>query len=115
MKESNTAGRSVPERTDSIPIGYREDSVMNKKMEEMIALGVSYGINCTACMEYHGKAALEAGLTEEEMREAIRVGKRVKAGAAKKTEAVAEELFREADEGACCPAGSECCLEPTGD
>lgn len=82
---------------------------MNKKMEEMIALGVSYGINCTACMEYHKKAAVEAGLTGEEMLEAIRIGKQVKAGAAKKTEAVAKELFKEADEGACCRPGSECC------
>ena len=82
---------------------------MDKKMEEMIALGVSYGINCTACMEYHRKAAVEAGLTEAEMWEAIRVGKQVKAGAAKKTEAVAKDLFGEAGEGTCCPPGSECC------
>ena len=78
-------------------------------MEEMIALGVSYGINCVACMEYHKKAAIEAGLTEEEMLAAIAIGKQVKAGAARKTEGVAKELFGEAEEGACCPPGSSCC------
>ena len=82
---------------------------MNKKLEEMIALGVSYGINCTTCMEYHRKAAMEAGLTEEEMREAIRVARQVKAGAARKTEAVAKDLFGETGAGTCCPPGSECC------
>lgn len=82
---------------------------MNKKTEEMIALGVAYGINCTACMEYHKKEAIKAGLTEGEMLEAITVAKQVKAGAAKKTESVARELFGEADEGRCCPTGSECC------
>jgi len=82
---------------------------MNKKTEEMIALGVAYGINCTACMEYHKKEATKAGLTGEEMLRAIKVAKQVKAGAAKKTEAVAGELFGEAAEGQCCPAGSECC------
>ena len=82
---------------------------MNKKTEEMIALGVAQGINCTACMKYHKREAIEAGLTEEEMLEAITVAKQVKAGAIKKTESVARELFGEADEGRCCPAGSECC------
>ena len=59
----------------------------------MIALGVAYGINCTFCMEYHKKKAIEAGLTEEEMQGAIKVAKQVKTGAANKTEAVAKELF----------------------
>ena len=82
---------------------------MNKKMEELIAVGVSYGINCTACMEYHKKAAVEAGLTEEEMLGAIAVAKQVSSGARRKTEAVAKDLFGEANEGACCPPESECC------
>ena len=77
---------------------------MNKKIQEMIALGVAYGINCTTCMEYHKKEAIEAGLTEEEMQGAITVAKQVKAGAAKKTESVARDLFGEAGESRCCPA-----------
>ena len=82
---------------------------MNTKTQEMIALGVSYGINCTTCMEYHKKEAIEAGLTEEEMLSAIKVARQVKAGAARKTESVAKGLFGEADEGPCCPPGSKCC------
>ena len=82
---------------------------MDKKSKEMIALGVAYGINCTACMEYHKKEANKAGLTKEEMLGAITVAKQVKAGAANKTESVAKELFGQADEGPCCPPGRECC------
>jgi AhpD family alkylhydroperoxidase len=82
---------------------------MEKKTEEMIALGVAYGINCTFCMEYHKKEAIEAGLTEEEMRAAIKVAKQVKAGAANKTKTVAKQLFGESIEGRCCPPESECC------
>ena len=58
---------------------------MDKKTEEMIALGVAYGINCMACMEYHNKQALEVGLTKEQMQAAIQIAEQVKAGAAKKT------------------------------
>ncbi|MFC1766750.1 carboxymuconolactone decarboxylase family protein [Planctomycetota bacterium] len=82
---------------------------MNRKTEEMIALGVAYGINCTACLEYHKKEATEAGLTEEEILGAITIAKQVKVGAAKKTEAVAKELFGNTEEGQCCPPGSACC------
>lgn len=109
MKESDAVDRGVPEGIVSTPGDNHEESAVDKKMEELIALGVSYGVNCTACMEYHKKAAIEAGLREDEMLEAIRIGKQVKAGAAKKTQAVAKELFGEADGGACCPAGSDCC------
>ena len=87
---------------------------MNKKVEEMIALGVAYGINCTACMEHHKKEAIQAGLTKEEMLGAIAIAKQVKAGAAKKTESVARDLLGRADGGSCCPPGSQCCSGLSG-
>lgn len=82
---------------------------MDKQAEEMIALGVAYGINCAPCMEYHKKEAVKAGLTEEDMLAAITVAKQVKAGATKKTESVAQNLFGQAGDGPCCPVGSACC------
>lgn len=68
---------------------------MDKKTEEMIAIGVAYGINCLPCMEYHKKKGVEAGLTQEQMQAAIGIGVLVKNGAAKKTRGYAEELFGE--------------------
>ena len=78
---------------------------MDKKTEEMIAIGVSYGINCLPCMEYHKKKAIEAGLSEEQMQAAIRIGVLVKNGAAKKTKGYAEELFGKITEESSCPVG----------
>lgn len=83
---------------------------MNKKIEEMIALGVAYAVNCQFCMEYHKKKAIEVGLTKEEMQASIRVAEAVKTGAANKTKQNAGNLFGEVNEERCCPEGSECCL-----
>ena len=82
---------------------------VDKKTEEMIALGVAYGINCIFCMEYHKKKAIKAGLTEEEMLAAIGVAEQVKTGAANKTKAVAKELFGEPKDSDCSSVGSLCC------
>ena len=80
---------------------------MDAKTEEMIALGVAYGINCRFCMEYHKKEAIEAGLTSEEMLTAIQVAEGVKTGAYNKTKGYAKALFGEHPEAQCCPAGGE--------
>jgi len=82
---------------------------MDKKTEEMIAIGVAYGINCIFCMEYHKKKAIKAGLTEEEMRAVIKVAEMVKTGAASKTISAAKELFGDAQNSSDCSAGSSCC------
>jgi AhpD family alkylhydroperoxidase len=82
---------------------------MDKKTEEMIALGVSYGINCTFCMEYHKAKAIEAGLTEEEMLAVLNVAEQVKTGAANKTKVVAKQLFGEPEGGGSCSSDSPCC------
>ena len=108
MKEIDIVKQHLKECQVFLGDNHKE-STMDKKTEEMIALGVAYSINCSACMEYHKKEAIEASLTEEEMLGAITVAKKVKAGAANKTESVARELFGQASESLCCPPGSECC------
>lgn len=82
---------------------------MDKKTEEMIALGVSYGVNCTFCMEYHKKKAVEAGLTDEEMLAVLNVAEQVKTGAANKTKAVAKQLFGGPEENKRCSSDGPCC------
>ena len=82
---------------------------MDKKTEEMIAIGVAYGINCLGCMEYHKSKGIEVGLTEEQMQAAVRIAEQVKAGAANKTKGFAKILFGEISEGSCGAGGSECC------
>jgi AhpD family alkylhydroperoxidase len=82
---------------------------MDKKMEEMIALGVAYAVNCQICMEYHKEKAQEAGLTYEEMQAAIQVAEGVKTAAANMTKKSADDLFGEIQEKRCCAVGSVCC------
>ncbi len=82
---------------------------MNKKIEEMIALGAAYAVNCQPCLEVHKQKAIEAGLTKEEMNAAIRVAEAVKTGAYRKAKASASNLFGNVNEERCCPAGSDCC------
>ncbi len=82
---------------------------MNEKIEELIALGAAYAVNCQPCMEFHKTKAIEAGLTGEEMNAAIKVAEAVKTGAHKKAVQFASNLFGEATEERCCPVGSECC------
>ncbi len=82
---------------------------MDKKIEKMVALGASYALNCRPCLEYHKKAAVEAGVTQDEMQAAIRVAEAVREGAAKKNKEFTENLFGPIKEERCCPAGSACC------
>lgn len=82
---------------------------MNKKIEEMVALGAAYALHCRPCMEYHKQQAIEAGLTQEEMQAAIRVADAVREGAGKKSKEFAENLFGPIKAERCCQAGSSCC------
>lgn len=82
---------------------------MDRKIRQMVALGASYVLNCRPCMEYHKKLAIEAGLTPEEMLEAIRAADKVKEGAGMKSREFAEGLFGPMKAERCCPEGSTCC------
>ncbi len=54
---------------------------MDEKTKEMIALGASVCAHCQPCLTYHVNKAREAGLTDDEIREAIAVGHMVEKGA----------------------------------
>jgi AhpD family alkylhydroperoxidase len=49
---------------------------------ELIALGASVAANCHPCLQNHINKALEAGLTKQEIKDAIEVGRTVRKGAA---------------------------------
>jgi AhpD family alkylhydroperoxidase len=83
---------------------------LDAKQQELIAIGVSYAINCLPCMDYHKKAGLKAGLSAPEMLAALAVAESVRDGAYTKTQGHAKEIFGDFAENAdCCPAGSACC------
>ncbi len=84
--------------------------VMDKKTEELIALGAAYAVNCIKCMKVHRKAAFDVGLTTEEMNSALSVAESVVNGARGVTKKEAKNIFgSEVVDNRCCSEGSECC------
>ena len=45
-----------------------------KGQKELIAIGISIVINCESCLEWHIKQALDAGVTKDQIVDAIGVG-----------------------------------------
>lgn len=50
------------------------DGALEKKVKELIAIGISVRINCESCMQWHIEQAASAGATHDEVMEAIEVG-----------------------------------------
>ena len=61
----------------------------------MIAIGASVTANCQPCLEYHVAKARENGAEEEEIKDAIAVGKIVRKGAAGKMDQYASKMFKD--------------------
>jgi len=57
---------------------------MDNRIKELIAVGASVTANCQPCLQYHVRKALDSGADEQEIAEAVEVGKMVRKGAASK-------------------------------
>jgi AhpD family alkylhydroperoxidase len=58
------------------------DGAIPKKYKELMAIAVALTTQCPYCIEVHKQAALRAGVTEQELAEAIHVSAALRAGAA---------------------------------
>ena len=67
---------------------------MDNKTRELIAIGASVTANCVPCFKFHFSKAREESAGDEEIREAIRVGRMVRKGAAKKWDEQIDSLFK---------------------
>jgi AhpD family alkylhydroperoxidase len=54
---------------------------MDEKTSLLICLGASVAANCTPCFEHYNRKASAAGLTSEEILEAVELANKVKSGA----------------------------------
>ncbi|MCK8603685.1 arsenite efflux transporter metallochaperone ArsD [Desulfoferrobacter suflitae] len=54
---------------------------MNEPVKELVAIGASVGAHCQPCLEYHIQAAIELGVTADDIRQAVEVGHMVEKGA----------------------------------
>ena len=50
------------------------DGALEKKIKELIAVGISVTNNCESCMQWHIEQAAKSGASKEEVLEAIEVG-----------------------------------------
>ncbi|MEW6406175.1 MAG: carboxymuconolactone decarboxylase family protein [Chloroflexota bacterium] len=73
----------------------------------LIAVGASVAANCQPCLKSTVAMALESGADNEELEEAVEVGKRVRRGAASKMDDFAASLTQP-DPLAAAPANGGC-------
>jgi AhpD family alkylhydroperoxidase len=64
-----------------------------------VALGAAMGSNCVPCIEYHIPKAREAGLSDSEISEAIRLSDRVRQVPARKVLEVALQMVSASSAG----------------
>ena len=65
---------------------------LNERTQRLIAVGASITANCQPCLQINVSKAIECGADEQEIADAIDVGKRVRAGAASKMDEFALSL-----------------------
>ena len=65
---------------------------MDTKQKELIAIGASVTATCVPCLKYHFEKAKAAGASDEEIAEAIQVGRAVRTGSAKSWDKDAAEV-----------------------
>ena len=58
------------------------DGAIPKKYKELMAIAVALTTQCAYCIEVHRQEAIKAGVTEQELAEAIHVAAALRAGAA---------------------------------
>lgn len=65
---------------------------LDERMMRLIAVGASIAANCQPCLQTNAAKALESGADEQEIAEAIWVGKMVRRGAVSKMDEFAASL-----------------------
>ena len=66
---------------------------MDKKTQELIAIGAAVTANCVPCFKFHYSKLREEDASDDEIREAIRVGRMVRKGAAKSWDDEISSIF----------------------
>lgn len=85
LKKLPNLGKLAPDATTAFwayDKAALADGAIPKKYKELMAIAVALTTQCPYCIELHRKAALQAGVTEQELGEAIHVTAALRAGAA---------------------------------
>lgn len=83
---------------------------INEKTQELIALGASIAAQCQPCLKHHVAKARELGLSDDEIQQAIEIGRVIKLGAASAFREHEKQVMAQAKAGeSCCGEGTGCC------
>ena len=83
---------------------------ITEKNQELIALGASIAAQCEPCLKHHVAKARELGLGEEDIQQAIEIGRMVKLAATSAFREYEKQAIAQAQAGeSCCEKGSRCC------
>jgi AhpD family alkylhydroperoxidase len=66
--------------------------MIDEKTKELIAIGASITANCHPCIKYHVGKAREMEIAEDDIQQAIEVGKMVRKGAGGEMDKLLDEL-----------------------
>jgi AhpD family alkylhydroperoxidase len=66
---------------------------LNTAERELVALGAALGSNCVPCIEHHVPQARQAGLTDRQIHEAVRLADAIRRAPARKVLDTALELL----------------------
>lgn len=72
-----------------------EDGVIPRKYRELIALAVAHTTQCVYCIDVHTAAGVKAGLSKEELAEAILITAALRSGAAGAHGAMTMRLYQD--------------------
>ncbi len=83
---------------------------------ELVALGAAMGSNCVPCIEYHIPEARKAGLSDQQISEAIRLADQIRQVPARKVLATAAGMLAAAASGSGAEQNGSACtqLSPSG-
>ncbi len=79
---------------------------LNHRERELVALGAAMGSNCISCIEYHIPEARQAGLTDAQIAEAIRLSDKVRQVPTRKVLNTAMQMLTEPSAGICAGGSS---------
>ncbi len=65
---------------------------LESRIQALIAVGAAVGANCQPCLQSAVTRAVESGVSQPEIADAIEIGKRIRRGAASQMDKFASEL-----------------------
>jgi AhpD family alkylhydroperoxidase len=90
----------------------KEEMKMNENTRELIAIGASLAAHCQPCLTFHVDKARKLGIGDDEISEAIAVGRMIQKGAMSAMDRFAESIVAgpENKPSPCCDnAEGNCC------